>query len=319
MLQILSADAGHQIDPTAWGNLYKHLPQTTDPSAPLLVPVSHFGNYRFNTGLPTNRRVILVDFMEYFGFQPISTTCRLGLDPLPINLANDPEWQKLDQWVRHMREEELLVLEFKRELFQDCPNPNVSPIEWPCYLPAWEIERKENFDRRPFDLFYSWGYSNALRPRFQADAFNLMAEGKIEVISSFDHVEVKKHEPQPKWICVHTPHTHRVPIDTIARLQAQSKCSVSLPGSGVACFRSTEAPLHTVPVIYDYGRRWSHPWVDNENCIGNDPTARDTYNHLTHDKDHLHNLYVAAQETLDRYRTHRYVNEYVVPTIQRHL
>lgn len=319
MLQILSADAGHQIDPTAWGNLYKHLPQTTDSRAPLLVPVSYFGNYRFNTGLPTNRRIILVDFMEYFGFQPISTTCRLGLDPLPTNLANDPEWQKLDQWVRHIREEELLVVEFKRELFQDCPNPNVHPIEWPCYMPAWEIERKENFDRRPFDLFYSWGFSNPLRPAWQAGAFNLMAEGKIEVISVYEHIAAKMHEPQPKWICMHNPHTHRLPINDIARLQAQSKCSVSLPGSGVVCFRSTEAPLHTVPVIHDYGRRWSHPWVHGENCIGNDRNAADTHKYLDTANDHLHSLYVAAQETLDRYRTHRYINEYVVPTIQRHL
>jgi hypothetical protein len=319
MLQILSADAGHQIDPTAWDNLYKHLPQTTDPSAPLLVPVSHFGNYRFNTGLPINRRVILVDFMEYFGFQPISTTCRLGLDPLPINLANDPEWQKLDQWVRHMREKNLIIADFKRELFQDCTDPNVHPIEWPCYLPAWEIESKAAFDRRPFDLFYSWGYSNALRPAWQAGAFNLMAEGKIEVISAWEHIAAKQHEPQPKWICMHNPHTHRIPINDLARLQAMSKCSVSLPGSGVVCFRSTEAPLHTVPVIHDYGRQWSYPWIHYVNCIGNDPTAEDAYDFLNECPDDFHGLYVAAQETLDRYRTHRYVNEYVVPTIKRYL
>lgn len=319
MLQILSADAGHQIDPTAWGNLYKHLPQTTDPGAPLLVPISYFGNYRFNTGLPTNRRVILVDFMEYFGFQPISTTCRLGLDPLPVNLASDPEWQRLQGWVKHLRDSGLLITEFKRELFQDCTDPNVYPIEWPCYLPAWEIERKENFDRRPFDLFYSWGYSNALRPAWQAGAFNLMAEGKIEVISAYEHVAAKQHEPQPKWICMNNPHTHRIPINELARLQAMSKCSVSLPGSGVVCFRSTEAPLHTVPVIYDYGRRWSHPWVHWENCISDNPYPDYVHDWLISRPDDFHGLYVAAQETLDRYRTHRYVNEYVVPTIKRYL
>lgn len=319
MLQILSADAGHQIDPTAWGNLYKHLPQTSDPGAPLLVPVSHFGNYRFNTGLPTNRRVILVDFMEYFGFQPISTTCRLGIDPLPVNLASDPEWQRLQGWVKHLRDSGLLITEFKRELFQDCTDPNVHPIEWPCYLPAWEIERKENFDRRPFDLFYSWGYSNALRPAWQAGAFNLMAEGKIEVISAYEHIAAKQHEPQPKWICMHNPHTHRIPINELARLQAMSKCSVSLPGSGVVCFRSTEAPLHTVPVIYDYGRRWSYPWVHWENCISDNPYPDYVHDWLTSSPDDFHGLYVAAQETMDRYRTHRYVNEYVVPTIKRYL
>lgn len=319
MLKIISPDARQQIDPTALINLYSHLPQSDDPSAPILVPVSYIGDFRFNHALPNNRRVILVDFMEHFNSIPFGTTLRLGIDPVPPFFSASPEWQALHNWVAQARQDGRIIVEFKRELFPDYQSPIVYPVEWPCLLPAQRIESKEVFDQRTFDLFYAWGYSHALRPAFQAGAFDLMSKGKVNVISAWDHISAKQHEPQPKWICMHTPHTHRIHITELVKIQAMSKCSVSLPGSGVVCFRSTEAPLHTVPVMVDFNRVWSHPWVHHQNCIGNNPTAYDVHQFLSDHRGDLHSLYVAAQETLDRYRTHRYVREYLIPTIQKHL
>lgn len=316
---IISADANGQIDGTAKLALYDHIPQTNSITScdAVIVPISYFENFRFNESLyHIKKPIVIVDFMEYFGFLPLGETSLLGMTNMPNNIAADVEWEKLDQWATGVDN----VCYFKRELFGDVNNPLVHPIEWPCTHPAWPIESKEAFNSRPFEVFYNWGYSNHLRPQMQASIFSLMAAGKIDVISGFDHIDAKLHEPQPKWIAIHSPHTHRKHFSEIQLRQAQSKCSISLPGSGVCCFRSVEAPLHTVPVICDYGKRWSIPWVHGENCIRlfESGVTAHWLSETIKDKD-LHQIYVNAQETLDRYRSTRYVNEYFIPTIQQHL
>jgi hypothetical protein len=231
-------------------------------------------------------------------------------------MQDNRQWHEAHNWLAHSPS----ALYFKRELQKQDMSPAVQPIEWPCTHAAWEIEPKDRFDVRPFQVFYNWGYSNALRPRLAGEIYGLMAEGKIEVISSFDHIDAKAHEPQPKWISIHSPHTHRTHIDMILRRQAQSKMSVSMPGSGVKCFRSQEAPLHTVPVMVWDGTAWSYPWIGGENCLCIDPAwpismAEQLWQYSQ--ESNLHNIYVAAQENLDRYRTHRYIHEYILPAIQR--
>ena len=318
---IISADASGQIDGTAKLSLYDHIPQTNSITScdAVIVPISYFENFQFNESLYyISKPIIIIDFMEYFGFLPLGETHLFGRGKLPVNLQGNTEWGKLSAWVG-MSSGQILAY-FKRELFGDCNEPAVHPIEWPCTHPAWPIESKEAFDSRPFEVFYNWGYSNHLRPQMQASIFSLMAAGKIDVISSFDHIDAKIHEPQLKWIAIHSPHTHRRPFSEIQLRQAQSKCSISLPGSGVCCFRSVEAPLHTVPVICDYGKRWSIPWEHGYNCLRLLPSGVTTYwlVEAMKNKD-LHEIYVNAQETLDRYRSTRYVNEYFIPIIQQHL
>jgi len=316
---IISADAAGQIDGTAKLALYDHIPQTNSITScdAVIVPISYFENFRFNESLyHIKKPIVIVDFMEYFGFLPLGETHLFGSPFLPRNLDMKEEWMKLNGWANDVSQSSIY---FKRELFGDCEG-NAHPIEWPCIHPAWPIEGKEAFNSRPFEVFYNWGYSNHLRPQMQASIFSLMAAGKIDVISNFDHVDAKIHEPQPKWIAIHSPHTHRKNFTEIALRQAQSKCSISLPGSGVCCFRSVEAPLHTVPVICDYGKRWSIPWVFGENCIKlhQSCVSAQTVQEEMEDYD-LHQIYVNAQETLDRYRSTRYINEYFIPTLQQHL
>ena len=318
-LHIISAHADGHIDGTANLALYHHLPQTPNRNNAdaVMVVISHYENYKFNEALLSIKKpVVFVDFMEYFGFLQLGVTHRFGIDPLPRNIADIAEWQKLDAWVR----DNPPLAYFKRELFSDCNDRSVHPIEWPCMHAAWPTEGKEAFNSRPFEAFYNWGYSNHLRPQMQASIFNLMAAGKIDAISNFDHIDAKIHEPYPKWIAIHSPHTHRRHFNEIQLRQSQSKCSISLPGSGVCCFRSVEAPLHTVPVICDYGKQWSIPWVSGENCINLLPSEVNALwlKERMADKD-LHEIYINAQETLDRYRTTRYINEYLLPTIQKHL
>lgn len=316
-LHILSAHAGGDIEPTLYASLLSLIPQVSLHTADaVIVVVAYHGDYRFNeTLLRINKPVILVDMLEYFGFQSSNSSHLLGAQGIPNNLRGLREWHRLWDWA----EEKPPALYFKRELRQQDQTDTVLPIEWPCTQPAWPIESKEAFDARPFQVFYNWGFSNALRPKLAGDIYHLMAEGKIEVISSFDHIDAKINEPQPKWISIHSPHTHRTHINEIMRRQAQSKMSVSMPGSGVKCFRSQEAPVHTVPVMMDDDMSWSMPWVDGVNCIRLHPhhEGQELYNRAQSDR--LYDIYIEAQANIDRYRSHRYLNEYFLALISQSL
>lgn len=320
-LAIVSAHAKGDVDPTLSASLLRYIPHITSvhEADTVLVVVAHHGDYQFNTTLRNIRKpVVIIDMLEYFGFAAPGVTHLLGRNELPINMRESPQWQSLHDWLAQSPPR----IYFKRELLEKDRGDFVLPIEWPCTLPAWEIEPKDRFDVRPFGVIYSWGYSNAIRPRMASEIYGLMAEGKIEVIASWDHIDAKQHEPQHKWLSIHCPHTHRLHINEIMRRQAQSKMSISLPGSGVVCFRSVEAPLHTVPVMVQDDRAWSHPWTSGYNCIRLDASqnmASQLWHHVTEGASDLHGIYVNAQETIDRYRSSRYLHEYFLPSIAKSL
>jgi len=315
-LFICSSHASGEIDPTMMANLFAHLPNrvaSAHEADAVIVVVGYSGDYRFNEALRSiSKPIILVDLLEYFGFCS-NRTHLFGIDELPPNMLGVGEWGTLDEWVKHNPP----ALYFKRELWEADRHEKLLPIEWPCVLDAWAIESKEAFDRRPFQLYYSWGYSNPIRPRLASEIYELMADGLIEVIASHDHIDAKLHETNRRWVSVHVPHTHRLPIGELMRRQAQSKMSVSLPGSGRCCFRSTEAPLHTVPVMLDDGHAWSHPWIEGENCIRINEYQMGRQLERETQRDDLHPIYVAAQENLERYRTIPYINNYILPAIER--
>jgi hypothetical protein len=74
--------------------------------------------------------------------------------------------------------------------------------------------------------------------------------------------------------------------------------------------------------MVDHGRDWSIPWQHNVNCLRYDDhafLADNLFMAINHPEVSLHSLYVEAQETLDRYRPHRYIPEYIIPTITTYL
>jgi len=318
-IYILSAHAKGDIDGTTMQNILCHLPNRTTElveADAVLVPVSHFEDFKMNPLLrKVKKPIILMDFMEYYSGTSENVTHLFGSRHREA-WYNCPggAWDEFHQWCV----ENPPVLTFKRELYQCDASDKVVPIEWPCYLPAWEIEPKSNFDARPFELFFNWGMSHHSRPAFAAQAYQLMAEGKIDIVSHFDCIDSKANEPHRKWISIHSPHTHRTNINEIARRQAQSKMSLSLPGAGVKCFRSCEHLVHTVPLKLQDSMAWSFPWEHGENCLQlpwSSNMALDAYDYAKHFD--LHSIYASAQDLADRYRVHRYTAEYIMPRIRR--
>jgi hypothetical protein len=317
-IHIVSPDSQGRIEGVCMANILCHLPNrvgSINEANVVIVPVSYYGDYQFNEHLRAiNKPVVLISFLEFYGQEDKSMTHILGVnhDQAWPNCGN-PEWRKLDDWCRDAN----IVLRFTRELLAKDTSPQHQPIEWPCYMPLWEREPKASFDARPFEWIFAWGMSNHLRPLLHSQTFLMMALGKLDVISHWDQIDAKIYEPHKKALSIHSPHTHRIEISEIVRRQAQSKMSVSLPGAGKKCFRSTEHFMHTVPVKLEDDLAWSFPWVSGENCIilhEQDAMAENLLEESEHD---LHPIYLEAQELASRYSIHRYLNEYILPAIQR--
>jgi len=279
----------------------------------VLVPISYYGDYKFHDALLSiNKPVVVFDYLEWFGF---ATSHLLGKEELPRNVAEDPEWQKLNRWAAEAN----IVLTFQRELLKKDVGERRIPIEWPNYLDLWQRESKAAFDKRPFLWLFNWGMSHYLRPKLHSQTFKMMADGRLDVISHWDHIDAKINEPQAKALSIHTPHTHRIPTTQIAVRQAQSRMCVSMPGSGITCFRSTEALVHTVPVKFKDDKAWSYDWNHGENCLILENESMMAHDLMSFAEWDLHPIYMAAQELAERYHVSNYTRNYVMPAIERAL
>lgn len=313
-IAIVSADAHGRIDPTISHNLLSHLPNRVESGADVtIVPISLQDGFKFNEALiGITGKIVVLDLMEYYGAnRSDSVTHLFGINRNGIYDEN-PEWERFHDWLKGSGGADLYL---KRELFNADADETIIPIEWPCYMPAWDVEPRSNFDNRSFEVFYNWGMSNELRPRLHGQMFELWASGVgVEIVSSYSHIDAKLHESGRKWISIHTPHTHRVHINEIVLRQYQSKMSVSMPGAGTKCFRSTEHLLHSVPVKYPDNMAWSFKWEHGVNCA--EFTDAESLERICHES-WLYDSYIGARELADKYRSQRYVHEYIMPALEK--
>ncbi len=318
-LHIISADHKGRIDPILMERVLCQMPNRVDSidrAEVLVVPVSYYEDFCFNRSLENIRHkpVILLDTMEFYGQKTPGFTHIFGHSHTSawLKCAN-PEWALFSQWCASVD----VKAQFIRELRAADASDKWHPLEWPGTFPLWEIESKSAFDVRPFEVFYNWGMSNHLRPMLHGQIYSRMGAGHVDVVGHYDHIDSKINEPHCKWLSIHTPHTHRVHFDVINLRQAQSKMSVSMPGAGEKCFRSTEHVANTVPVKLRDDLAWSFPWVNGENCLElPDPREADCSAHLAvFAALDLHPIYVAAQDLASRYSVPRYTSEYIMPKL----
>lgn len=314
-LQFLPADALHRYDGVMSDRLWNHIPNFVNENPDVwIVPISYFSDYKFSPELLhlRGKKYIIADTMEYYGQWPDGKSHLFGISETPA-FGGNPEWQRLSRFVR----ENPPILQLVRELYKDDVSKFIQPLCWPAYSPAWELEPKLNYDTRPFEVFFQYGISSCYRPMLHGDMLKNSCKHGYEVINSIDHMDAKIGQPGRKWCAVHQPHSHRVPISEVVRRQAQSKITVSLGGAGVVCFRSTEAPVHSLPAIHSPSIAWPIDWVHGVNCIhlelGNEWEG---LNEAVKRSD-LHELYLAAQRTIDQYRMPNFWNNYIWPAIER--
>lgn len=314
-------------DGTVMRQIVKHLPMTTNPveADAWVMPVAYTPNFRFHN--PSLKKpYILLDYLEFgwqWGTEGHCRENRLGMMPCDdysnirqFGHLDTDEWEKLDRFIR----DHPPALTFKRELLQSQVTDTMLPCEWLCEEEIPEPMSKAGFDARPIEVLHAWGWSNPSRAILHAEIFRGMTTHGLTVISQFDHIGVKSLDGRC-WVSVYTPWYARLPMATIYETQIRSKISVSLPGAGWKCFRHAQAPLGAVMALPWDELAWSYPWESGMNCVRLDDIFEPN-NYFLRLRDHttrpdLYNIYVEGQRNLANYQSRNYVNNYLLPAIER--
>ncbi len=317
---IISADASKQ-DGTNKSQLLDRLPQcddTRDASA-VIIPISFFPDFRFNERLYQLRpsiKIVVMDWLEdgWDYFQNGLVTHIFGQTPLPPHLKQNPEWEKLGNWLASRGGN---VLYFKRELLKPQQTDKILPIEFLCMHAAKPIQSKEEFNRRPYSVFNCFGYSHPDRLKMHARIFEAMGERGITVVTAFDQFDGMPNFGQPIWCSIFSPFWKRANLGQVLLYQEHSKISISLYGAGRKSFRDAEAPHQCVMARMRDEMAWSFPW-DESNSVQMNRGAEldDLQSALAGD---LYERYVSSQANLDNYRPENYISRYIMPKIQQWL
>lgn len=314
-LYLLSSDAGGDRNPILEQGIFRHLPLTASmrEADAVAVPICFVNDYRFNEELlKFNKPLVLFDFME-FGWQAGGAENIFGQNITPaFGHINTPEWLKLDQWVATLKN----PLLFKRELFTRDVTDFRIPIEFPCVHEISSIQSKDEFESRPIEVFFNWGYSHPIRQRMHGRVFSSAVHLNAHIVDGW----TQRIEGNA-WVTIHTPHYERKSIREVLEWQGRSKVSISLPGAGVKCFRSAEAPVNSVMALLHDELAWSYPWIDGDNCIRLDSNCHITRmaEIIRNGNGSLYEMYRRSQETIRKYEQHAYARDYIIPSIESRL
>lgn len=312
----ISPDANGTIDGTLHYALLANMPlsESMADADAVVVPIAYHPNYVFNPALLTIKKlVVILDYLE-FGWDATEKENVLGLKNLHQfgHLASE-EWSKLDEWIRLS---ETRMITFKRELFQRNVSDSMLPAEFPCLRDIPPVQTREEFDARPIEVFNSWGLSNPARPRLHGCIFITSQDTGFHVVDSWD--QDNRFEPRT-WASIHSPWYNRKPMDLVDSWNVRSKISVSLPGAGVKCFRSSEAPRGSIMALREDNLVWSYPWVNGRNCIRLTEGLEIADLLDATKRTDLYDIYRASQETIAKYRSEPYVRDYMLPKIAERL
>lgn len=326
-LAVISSSEDNWIDQSISDAILKHLPIGSIHEADaVIVPVAYRENYRFNRQLlAVTKRIAIIDITE-FGWEAGTKPNVLGAGVIrSFGHLDTDQWGALDQWAAGAN----IVAHFKRELMRKdwMDNGALVPIEYLCRMPVPPRQSREEFTRRPIEVFSSWGLSNPVRQVLHGDIFRNAHTSGIHVVDAWDQDnqfngktwDSRWPQDGKVWATIHTPHYNRKPMPEVMRWQHRAKLSVSLPGSGVKCFRSAEAPVGSIMALQEDDLAWAFDWIHGQNCIR---LARgkefESLLEATSRTD-LYDIYCASQETIAQYQPAFYVANHVLPAIEDRL
>lgn len=303
-------------DGTVARQITNHMGLTFDSPDAYVVPVAYRPDFKFSGSEFLSRKpYILLDFLE-FGWNAGDQENRIGhgIDRPWFAHMDSCEWGNLDGFVR----DNPPALTFKRELFERDRSDTLVPIEWLCDHVIPPIVSKEQFDSRPFDVFYNWGYSNPSRVHLHAEIFRAMADRGIDVLSEFRQLESYPISDQHRWVSIFSPWWMRTHLQAVLDFQQKSKVSVAMPGAGIKTFRDSEAPIGAIMAKPDDNLAWSYPWIHQQNCIRMEEGRHfdDIRTTLNYALINLYDIYVEGQRNLANYQCETYVKNYILPKIE---
>lgn len=306
---IYIADKNEVVD-SAYHTLIKHI----NTGYPIVVS-SWVENFQFNPELLKIKNYIHISFEEYGWNWDMEKS---GSHLWGVNSENFPryytgDWIKFDNWVK----ENPPKIMFKRELLQKDVSREVAPIDYPCVIPMWQVDTEEQFNNRPISCFQYWGRSNENRLRIHGDIWHHATKKGFSVCDNIYYIGAfLRNEQGEKWITLNIPHWARIDINQLMPTNALSKLSLCWEGAGNKCFRHAEAPVNSVMVMHKNSLAWAYGW-DETNCIlvehGKELEGIDE----ALNNPMLYQIYKAGVENCNKYRTENYINDYLLPKINK--
>lgn len=325
-----SADAAGYTDGVTAGQLFNRLNVTNVLSQADVVlvrtvcgPPFKF-NHHLNRLLTAGKPIVFVDYLEHgwnWDFQK-GNVMGEHMGCVPCTQFDNPEWATLHGWIQAAQP----ILTFKRELRNQDVRDDLVPIDFLCEGPSFPVDSLEQYSTRPYDVTYVWGYSHPVRAKMAGKILEAMGTKGIDVIPSFEALvgrpnNANHHRITPLWVSIFQCYWVRKPMAEVYALQRKGRMAICLPGAGFKCFREQEAPNGTIPVMLKNDLARSYQWVHMENCLTVRPDIEfeDLYEMTFCDPKFLHEVYVRAQQTLDKYRPDAYIRDYFIPNIEKHL
>lgn len=247
------------------GSAYQMLSQINSKLP--IVLVSRCENFVFNDELKNLKDYVLVDFVEYGHNREFDNTHFFGentFEKFP-DLFDTKEWEKFDDWVRYNPSR----LYFKRELLEKDRVGFIKPIEYAAWYEPQNIQTRKEFDSRPLQVFFTWGYSSEHRRQLhgkiwtQAHSHDYMVCDNLLYLSKF----IEQESNPKKWASINIPHYQRYAMEDVLNMQSLSKISISHWGAGKKCFRSAESPLNSIMALPYDDYAWTYEWESGINCL----------------------------------------------------
>lgn len=276
-------------------------------SSPLpMVLVSRPDGFVFNEELNGVRDYVLVDFCEYGWDAVLETTHLFGQNTYNLKkYFPSDEWDKFETWVRKNPPK----LYFKRELLKGQVSEDVLPIEYPCLFQVPDAQTKEQYEARPIDVFFNWGYSSEHRRRVHGEIWKYAQDYGYMVCDNLYYLNgFLEHELNPKkWVTVNTPHYHRHPMQDILGINSLAKISLSHFGAGMKCFRSSESPINSLMAMPKNDLAWTFDWNET-NCLQVPIGVEVPHINAALQKGELYERYVNGVENCKNYFLPKYIN-----------
>lgn len=309
---VIVADKNGKTD----GAAHQFLCQINSPLP--IVLISRAEGFVFNETLNSlfGKPYLLCDYIEYGWQWQQDKNIEWGKNRNEFDFLHGDEWGKLEDFLVNNPP----TLSFIRELLLSNVKENVLPIEYPGWSSPTPINTKDEFYYRPIDLFFYWGRSHEKRVQTHGDIWKGASKHGYSVCDNvYYYTDFMKEERGKKVVTLNIPHYGRIEIAALMAINGGSKLSLSLPGAGVKCFRSTgESPINSVMLCEADNLAWTYPFVNMQNCINIPPDANipDFINDIPHWSD-LYDIYLEGVATADKYRAANYINNYILPTINK--
>ncbi len=324
---IVAPDKNGVIDPPLY-NFLKDL----NTSVPI-VPLARTANYIFNEKLYDHKEWILICYVEYGANDwDRKHTHIWGQNTELFKYRfkeNWGEWLKFDKFCKDHPPK----ITFKRELLLKDKSETLLPCEYPCLLPSYPTQSKEQFNARKIELIHFWGHSNESRRMFQSAAWEHAVKEDLTICDNIYYLsKFLERNPKRLWAVMNIVDFARHSMNEIMPFNGEAKLSLSLFGDGVKCFRSSESPQNSIMVLCDDNLAWSKEWIHGENCIripmGEDmdsirgmnigkPAIEAIESALK--RTDLYEIYLNGIETNKHYMLDNYLNNYIKLNIEKML